>query len=92
MFVYRLTLFIKAARFSVFPPPADPGGRVEGVEDELLLLLQLPVSGEVKRVPLRVEQRGVGRTFELALEAPPAEGRSQIRKAAVVWGRVGVSK
>ena len=57
-----------------------------------MLLLQLPISGEVERVPLRVEQRGVGRTLELALKAPPAEGRSQLRRAEVVWGRVGVSK
>ena len=64
------------------------------MEDELLLLLQLPISGEVERVPLRVEQRGVGRTFELALEAPPAEERPPLRKAEaeVVWSRVRVSK
>ena len=77
----------QGSTFFGFPPPADPGGRVEGVEDELLLLLQVPVSGEVERVPLRVEQRGVGRTLKLALEAPPTEGRSQLRKAEVVWGR-----
>ena len=91
LFVYHLTLFIKAAFFR-FSLPADSGGHVEGVKDELLLLLQLPISGEVERVPLRVEQRGVGRTLELALEAPPPEGRSQLRKAEVVWGRVGGSK